>query len=147
MDGISSIDVKYDADGTLTEDDDLDSLRDKLTVTVTFIDGTSKVVTDYEISGVLREGASELTLTYQLKSKTIIVVVYPNEQIPELDPDPTPDPDPMTAPTPDPEPHKHTVVDDEAVAPTCKSTGLTEGSHCSECQEKTMKTERSLSGV
>ena len=29
----------------------------------------------------------------------------------------------------------HTVVVDEAVAPTCTETGLTEGSHCSECDE------------
>ena len=29
--------------------------------------------------------------------------------------------------------HVHTVVTDAAVAPTCTETGLTEGSHCSEC--------------
>ena len=29
----------------------------------------------------------------------------------------------------------HTVVDDEAVAPTCTKTGLTAGSHCSVCNE------------
>ncbi len=29
--------------------------------------------------------------------------------------------------------HQHTVVIDEAVAPTCTESGLTEGSHCSEC--------------
>ena len=31
--------------------------------------------------------------------------------------------------------HQHTIVIDEAVAATCTSTGLTEGSHCSECNE------------
>ena len=31
--------------------------------------------------------------------------------------------------------HTHTVVVDEAVAPTCTNTGLTEGSHCSGCGE------------
>ncbi len=31
--------------------------------------------------------------------------------------------------------HEHTPVTDEAVAPTCTQTGLTEGSHCSECGE------------
>ena len=31
--------------------------------------------------------------------------------------------------------HEHTVVVDAAVAPTCTETGLTEGSHCSVCNE------------
>ena len=31
--------------------------------------------------------------------------------------------------------HQHTVVIDEAVESTCNKTGLTEGSHCSECGE------------
>lgn len=40
--------------------------------------------------------------------------------------------------TPDndtPPAHQHIVVTDAAVAPTCTSTGFTEGSHCSECGE------------
>ena len=31
--------------------------------------------------------------------------------------------------------HEHTVIIDEAVTPTCTATGLTEGTHCSECGE------------
>ena len=37
--------------------------------------------------------------------------------------------------------HEHTVVIDEAVAPTCIQTGLTSGAHCSECGEVLVKQE------
>lgn len=33
------------------------------------------------------------------------------------------------------EDHTHTIVTDNAVKPTCQTTGLTEGSHCSECKQ------------
>ena len=34
-----------------------------------------------------------------------------------------------------PAPHEHTVVVDSAIAPTCTSSGLTEGKHCATCFE------------
>ncbi len=52
----------------------------------------------------------------------------------------TTDPAEPTTPEKDPEQttpqeHTHTIVIDEAKAPTCTETGLTEGQHCSVCDE------------
>ena len=40
-----------------------------------------------------------------------------------------------------PSTHRHTNIIDDAVAPTCTSTGLTAGAHCSECGEIIIKQE------
>ena len=59
-------------------------------------------------------------------------VETPEETTPvETPEDTTPEDDPSVTPPA----HEHTVVIDEAVAPKCEETGLTEGSHCSECNE------------
>ena len=41
----------------------------------------------------------------------------------------------------DPSVHEHSVVTDPAVAPTCLTTGLTEGTHCATCGEVFVKQE------
>ena len=43
--------------------------------------------------------------------------------------------DEQSSETPDESQHIHTVVTDVAVAPTCTETGLTEGKHCSVCND------------
>ena len=48
----------------------------------------------------------------------------------------TPEENTTPAETPEqttPQEHKHVIVIDDAIAPTCTETGLTEGQHCSEC--------------
>lgn len=42
----------------------LESLRQYLTVTATYVDTSTAVVTDYELSGTLSEGTSTITVTY-----------------------------------------------------------------------------------
>ena len=49
--------------------------------------------------------------------------------------DKTPDNQDQGSTTPDDPTHVHTIVVDEAVAPTCTATGLTEGKHCSVCNK------------
>ena len=55
--------------------DDLDDLRDRLTVTATYEDNTSETVTDYELSGTLTAGTSTIVVTYGDKSTTFTATV------------------------------------------------------------------------
>jgi len=55
--------------------DSLDELRQYLTVTGSFDDGTSAVVSGYTLSGTLTSGTSTITVTYGGKTDTIVVSV------------------------------------------------------------------------
>ena len=55
--------------------DDLDVLRPLLTVTATYRDQTTAVVTAYTLSGTLTEGGSTITVTYAGKTATFNVAV------------------------------------------------------------------------
>lgn len=55
--------------------DSLDDLRQYLTVTAYYLDGTHKVKTTYGLSGTLTEGASTITASYAGKTTTFNVIV------------------------------------------------------------------------
>ena len=55
--------------------DDLDVLRPLLTVTATYRDQTTEVVTAYTLNGTLTEGGSTITVTYAGKTATFNVAV------------------------------------------------------------------------
>ena len=55
--------------------DDLDSLRQHLTVTALYSDTTTRTVTAYTLSGTLTEGTSTITVTYGGKTATFDVLV------------------------------------------------------------------------
>ncbi len=80
---------------------------------------------DEEKSRIRSISASALTLSACTGAKP--------EASPSPVPKPTATPTPTAKPTATPTPHVHTAVTDPAVEATCKSTGLTEGAHCSTC--------------
>ena len=53
----------------------LDNLKNNLTVTVSYSDGTSVITTDYTLSGTLSVGTSTVTVTYADKTTTFDVIV------------------------------------------------------------------------
>lgn len=55
--------------------DDLDSLRQYLTVTATYDDGTSTEISSYTLSGTLTEGTSYVTVTEEDKTASFAVIV------------------------------------------------------------------------
>lgn len=55
--------------------DNLDSIKQYLTVTATYMDQTSRTVTDYTLSGTLSEGTSTITVHYGGKTTTFNVTV------------------------------------------------------------------------
>lgn len=60
---------------TIYTDDELDTLRQYLTVTATYDDMTTSPVTGYALSGTLVAGTSTITITYQGNSTTVSVPV------------------------------------------------------------------------
>ena len=59
----------------------LDNLKNNLTVTVSYSDGTSVITTDYTLSGTLSVGTSTVTVTYADKTTTFDVIVSEGEDV------------------------------------------------------------------
>ena len=59
----------------------LDNLKNNLTVTVSYSDGTSVITTDYTLSGTLSVGTSTVTVTYADKTTTFDVIVSEGDNI------------------------------------------------------------------
>ena len=57
----------------------LDNLKNNLTVTVSYSDGSSVITTDYTLSGTLSVGTSTVTVTYADKTTTFDVIVSDGE--------------------------------------------------------------------
>lgn len=70
-----SISAVYTQVGTIYDTDTLDDLKPNLVVTAHMSDSTTRVVTDYILSGTLTAGASTITVTYAGLTTTFNVVV------------------------------------------------------------------------
>lgn len=72
---VTSIEAVYVQSGVVKDTDSLDTLRPDLTVTAYYNDGSSEVVTDYDLSGSLEVGTSTITASYRGKSDSFDVTV------------------------------------------------------------------------
>lgn len=72
---LDSIGAVFDSSATIYNTDTLDDLKQYLTVTAYYTDGTSETVTTYTLSGTLTAGTSTITVLYSDKTTTFTVVV------------------------------------------------------------------------
>lgn len=73
---LTSISASFEQGQTVIYDDDsLDDLKQYLTVTANYDDGTTAVVTGYTLSGTLNPGTSTITVTYEGKKAYFTVTV------------------------------------------------------------------------
>ena len=70
---INVLTASYSPAGAVHDTDSLDSLRPKLTVTAYFSDNTSKVVTNYTLSGSLTAGTSMILVSYGSASTLVAI--------------------------------------------------------------------------
>lgn len=159
---ITSMPVSYtQGDNIVYSDMSFEELKSFLIVTVAYVDGTEKNITDYMIAGTLTVGESILTISYKNFKNTITVLVSEKKDethshslkrflaqpatctengnieywyclsCGKYYSDQSGDNEILQSDTITLA--SHTPVMDEAVEPTCAQTGLTAGSHCSVC--------------
>lgn len=75
---LNYITADYTQSGPVYDTDSLDSLKADLVVTAFYQGDTSKIVTDYTLSGTLTDGTSTITVSYGGKTATFNVVVTGN---------------------------------------------------------------------
>ncbi|MDE7162744.1 MAG: hypothetical protein K2O44_01520 [Clostridia bacterium] len=71
---VDYIEAEFAQGGVVYYNTELSVLKDWLTVTAHYTDGTSQVITDYELSGVFTTGASEITVTYGAEHTDTVTV-------------------------------------------------------------------------
>jgi len=72
---LESITVNYEQGGTVYPSTPFNDLKEDLTVTANYSDGSNSTVTNYSLSGELTAGTSEITVTYQEKTAKFNVIV------------------------------------------------------------------------
>ena len=72
---LDSITATIDSSAQITDENTLDDLKQYLTITANYSNGTTKTVTDYTLSGTLTVGVSTITVSYNEKTTTFDVTV------------------------------------------------------------------------
>lgn len=72
---LTGISVAFSHSGVYYDKQGLDGLREYLTVTAYYLDGTESVVDGYTLSGTLEAGTSTITVSYLGKTATFNVIV------------------------------------------------------------------------
>lgn len=72
---LTGISVAFSHSGVYYDKQGLDGLREYLTVTAYYLDGTESEVSAYSLSGTLAEGTQTITVTYLGKTATFNVIV------------------------------------------------------------------------
>lgn len=79
--GLDSIGAVFDSSATIYNTDTLDDLKQYLTVTAFYSDGTSETVTTYTLSGSMDAGTQTITVSYGGKTTTFTVTVVENSLV------------------------------------------------------------------